>query len=790
MKKLITIGSIAFLLTIALVFMLGHLNSDPPLKLSDSQGLNFDPPSKCHSARNRVLFGKWDTDEWDPYLHSPVHAISQALVFSLIGVGFAQMRVLPVLVTAGSLLLLYFIVAHSRGRAWALLCLGLAALCYPLLIFGRSGLLEPYLIFFMLLSAWLLIRSYQHGETGNERKSRAWFACAASAAALAFLSKPIAGYFVIAFLVTVLAHPPLRVKRSRLIALTLAVLPVLLYLLFSALFVSEHLSRESGFWLKRAQMHRLGSLWIHQPVVVKFSRWLLPVMIPAVFGLYIVHWIFLKKRLSSKEIAPLLMAVTFLLCSQFLAFVQYRPMRYYFPLLAPALILSVTVISGFYRWLGKPAPLQLTGRFKPLFWWVIVSYGLKFCLVDFMVHTRVLPSTVTHAWRMIIAAAVAAALVLSIHLFGKYAGKISRLYPPARKALFFIIFIPILYQYFDDNVKPLRRWFNNPRYTQYYFSLFAARHLKDAVLAGPSPEFAVMENRFRAVKVTDYNLNWKWMHKDRITHLVIPETLGHIRQYKKLFPDFMNGTRLLEHFEISGLAYKLLAAQLEPVVFSLSEKQGPNSIVVTARNPDRYSYQPVTLLSLVRDNGGISWINVDTALCDPRSTRTFEIMSREASEMEIYAVGRHMWRKAISCPTRNAKITEDIQSPSLRVIEMDAGQNSIGTLQCGYTEKPGFVAAAVTLKLKQRSPSDKVTLSWVAAAAVVERIELAREDIPSDRYVAIVLSADLPPESNPELRLRFEGEGKLLISDVLAINLEKGYLEDSSEWHKTIAAGR
>ncbi|MBU1910137.1 MAG: hypothetical protein KJ726_08820, partial [Verrucomicrobia bacterium] len=50
---------VAALLVHAAVVLFGHLRADNPGDLDDSAGLVFDGPSKCHSARTRVLFGQW-----------------------------------------------------------------------------------------------------------------------------------------------------------------------------------------------------------------------------------------------------------------------------------------------------------------------------------------------------------------------------------------------------------------------------------------------------------------------------------------------------------------------------------------------------------------------------------------------------------------------------------------------------------------------------------------------------------------------------------------------------------
>jgi 4-amino-4-deoxy-L-arabinose transferase-like glycosyltransferase len=789
MKDLIVKVCVVLLIGTSLLFMLSHLDADPPLKLSYSQGLQFDAPSKCHNARNKVLFGRWDTDQWAPYLHSPIYTICQTMVFKLFGVGFAQMRIFPALLSAAGLLLLYLIVARSLNQTLGLICLTMASSCYPYLMFGRSGLLEPCVTFFILLSTLLLIKSYSLAEGGNEKTSRLWMAAAALAAALAFLSKPIASYFVAAFIVTVLAHPPINVRRSRMTALIWALFPIVLFLAITETFTPNHINRETGFWFERAQLHKILYSWIHQPIIVNFRAWLMPIMVPAAFGLYVAHNLLLKNRIGTKKIALLLMAVTIILGSQFFSVVGYRPMRYYIPLLAPSFILTMYLIYFAYQWVKKPAAITIEGKLKPLIWWLVVSCGLKFTLLDFMFCKGILLRTVTPWSRMAIAAVLTGIVLALIRKFGKHATLVNKLPPIARQAIFFIICLMLFTQYMHNNLKPLKRWFKKPHHTQHVFSRFAGAHLKDAVLAGPCPEFAVMENRFTGIKVTNYNLNWDWMQKGKITHIIIPERLGHVGQYNSLFPKLMNDTKFIDRFEISGLVYQFLAVDLEPVNFTV--KNGPESdlIIVTTENRDRHSYQWISLLSINRNDTEKLWINVQIALSDPESENQFKLDPPDG-EVEIYALNSQLWKKAISCPTKHATITEDINSKSLRVIRMQPGTvDGDCTLNSSYTGDPGVVIGAVTLKLIQSNPGDKVTLSWVIGTETVRTLEVREKSLP-DTYTTFVLAANIPPGLTGEFKLLFQGDGTLLISDLLAISAEKGYLKDNSAWYEIIAPGR
>ena len=71
--------------------------SDPPPDLSTSGGYWADEGFWTHNARNKILFGKWITDEWNNMYASPVPHFLTYAVFKMAGIGLRQARVVPVL---------------------------------------------------------------------------------------------------------------------------------------------------------------------------------------------------------------------------------------------------------------------------------------------------------------------------------------------------------------------------------------------------------------------------------------------------------------------------------------------------------------------------------------------------------------------------------------------------------------------------------------------------------------------------------------------------------------------
>lgn len=109
------------------------------------------------AAIRYFLFGAWRVPgDFNPAAALPVWPVMEGMVFHFTGVSLVAARVLVLLVFGGNLLLTYALV-RTQQKPWiALLAVTLAAGNAFLYAFSRLAILEPLLIFWMLLS-WLLI---------------------------------------------------------------------------------------------------------------------------------------------------------------------------------------------------------------------------------------------------------------------------------------------------------------------------------------------------------------------------------------------------------------------------------------------------------------------------------------------------------------------------------------------------------------------------------------------------------------------------------------------------------
>lgn len=240
---------VAPILLIAVGLRLYSLDADPDWRLDWNPGLLTDEAFYMHNARNQVLFGQANLDEFNNAVLSPlVHAL-HVWVFSHFGVGYVQGRMVSVVLGLLSIVLLWrilWVAFRGAGRperavphATMLAALGAAWLAYEhlYLLYNRTALLETPAAFFCLLSLWCFAESV---------------ACQAKW-----------GVGIWAFLSGLTAVLALATK--------LTVLPFVVALALGAAMVSSDRSDKSDRLIKMAVLLGMligGALW--------YSLWLLP----------------------------------------------------------------------------------------------------------------------------------------------------------------------------------------------------------------------------------------------------------------------------------------------------------------------------------------------------------------------------------------------------------------------------------------------------------------------------------------------------------------------------------
>ena len=162
--------------------------ADPPWQ-STVGVVWHDEGAWTHNARNRVLFGVWTMDEWNPMYLAPVFTGLEAVSFGLFRVGLWQARLVSEVAGWISVLVLGLGVARLADRATGLIAAALLATNYVYVTWNRAALMEATMISFMVISWYCYVRA---------ERAPLWGLLAGPAALLAFFSKAAAAFYVAA----------------------------------------------------------------------------------------------------------------------------------------------------------------------------------------------------------------------------------------------------------------------------------------------------------------------------------------------------------------------------------------------------------------------------------------------------------------------------------------------------------------------------------------------------------------------------------------------------------------
>ena len=331
---------LALLLLIPGALRLQHVRADPPLLLpsiSGSAGIYFDEGIYCHNARNRILFGRWITDEWNPLVYNAPLTAIYYVGFRLFGISIVTVKAINVLFGLLGILLFLAALRTYLGSGPALAVTSLFALDYINIMYNRLGLLENFSCFCFLLGFYFFVRS-------RGRASMAFFV--GVTAALAALSKYLFAYFLIAALLAIGIEARKRSDAKFLVSFLAGALAVGLpwffgiYLPFRSAF-----AKIGAGWGMLSLPHSASQAWsnlIHHPL----PRYL--ALVPGVGFLLVLFtgWVLLRliRRNPAKGQEPDLFIFLWIAGAVgAMGLLNYRPLRYYLPLL-PALYLAISVL--------------------------------------------------------------------------------------------------------------------------------------------------------------------------------------------------------------------------------------------------------------------------------------------------------------------------------------------------------------------------------------------------------------------------------------------------------------
>ncbi len=325
-----------------------HPSADPPVDLSWSGGYFADEGFWVHNARNQILFGEAVTNDWNDMYLSPITYWLAFIAFKLFGIGLWQARIISIVLSSFSILLIALALSLRLSERTALYAAVFWGFSFVPMMYGRLYLLETPLVFFISLALFLYLM--------GERFPPGYLLCGV-ALGCAYSIKSLAVYLIVASLASLILMFISQSQRSLkdllrnlgFICAGFLMIIIPLYLLFY-LPHWELVSGYNRYYLSQqsASLSGIAKDVLTQPFFIYASRF------PVITALGMVGLISLFDKLYRKRAntVEILLFCWFILGFVMLSMFHYRPVRYYLPIFLALHIMAALGLERLFDLLG------------------------------------------------------------------------------------------------------------------------------------------------------------------------------------------------------------------------------------------------------------------------------------------------------------------------------------------------------------------------------------------------------------------------------------------------------
>lgn len=533
--------SLLIILVLAASLRLQHLKADPPpllVALTRSAGIFFDEAMYSHNARNKILFGTWTTDEWNPLLYNAVLTGIYYGGFRIFGISIVTVKVTNIAFGLLGILFLYLAIRRYLTERSALGITLLFALDYYWTMYNRIGLLENFSTLFFILSAYFLVKSRE--KPGN-------MALVGVCVAMTVLSKYLFFYFFLAASLAIL-YGARRKRQWK---------PVLHYLagFFSVLliwFFSIYLPLSSAFrkigsgWMDLSWPESLGIFFfnIYRNNLPRYMS-----LIPLVFiiGLLFAAMVIVRLWKKNPPLDTLEIFVFLWIIGTFfqMAILNYQPMRYYLTMV-PALFFALSLVMKNRKWLHEQA--RQTG-------WILVVVAALFW--RFWIGLVRPPSAFFAFYSLPFRILLYLSLVIAILIWWKESRRLM-----TAGVLFILLSLSLSYLH-----AYYAHFYKHPTFQLQGMSRWLERLPPDSVLMGNEAPRLALETKFRFFVAFDGWFNDKDPFRiHRPTHLLVLNKFwgGELVWIKRRFPDIAANLKFIRNFPIWDTSVGLYKVNYPP----------------------------------------------------------------------------------------------------------------------------------------------------------------------------------------------------------------------------------
>ncbi len=390
-KRFLWAGLLVLLLVLILWPRVTHMDSDPPVSLSQAfQNVGvflYDEGLWTANARHKVLFGEWTFGSYNLMYVSPAFILLAWCSFSLFGVSLEAARMPSLVLGLLGLVLFLFLARQGLGPLWGSVATLITGLSYPLTLYHRTALLEPTALFFALLAGFLWFR-----------KAFFWALLSGVSAALALLTKFSLAYLLPVFLLLgILTWGKGGKERSLLFLAGLSLAAVVWLFAFLLPHYADVLASYGQYYQGRWVPGAAGYLsWRLNAAKVLFQSLITGTIyrhevLSKMPLLFLFSWLGALTLLRRREISG--PSAFFLLFAGtggfFLALSSYQPMRYFCPLIPAMGYLAGTGVKSAWIRDGDELP-KMRGAGGPGWFYLIGWVGLATVLTQAL-YAAILP---------------------------------------------------------------------------------------------------------------------------------------------------------------------------------------------------------------------------------------------------------------------------------------------------------------------------------------------------------------------------------------------------------------
>jgi len=531
---------IIFIATFSLRFI--HLGADPPKTLSiSSMGYMSDPGNYVSNARNKIVFGKWEIDNWNIMYVSPIPHWLTYFIFLLLGPGIAQMNLLPALFSCLNLVLVYLILKRSLPAGFVMIGTLILGTNYVFAMFSQIAVRVMPMEFFVLLSLFLLSRKQELDKLGIFL-----------AGAMSFAAYTVKGTYLLifpAFIIGLVCYAFVnygkKVEKTLLVLFSFVSGLVSLAVIWFFVIYAPH---KDAFL---AYMHsNYGWLTPHSLIEVVKNFWFRPLFyfmnMPVVMVLASLSLLVFAYRFFT---APRNIPVFTWICSiwvmsnmVYYSLIYYRPARHYIPLIIPLVLLAAGFLFDLYKrkTIQKPERRPLL-FFLFLYFWLLYIVSSVFILSSRPVHLPVM--------REKFAVLLVLSLLLTILIYVLvliWPKKLVLTIPGGLKAGFIgiLVLFSLLF-----NLKPFFSWVGNARYDRRNISQDLGKAFEHMRIGGLVAPVLALDNQHEAHPYsTGYiNKGLDFIKRYQITHTLLTFYAEEKDNYVRDFPEFTNAALLARY---------------------------------------------------------------------------------------------------------------------------------------------------------------------------------------------------------------------------------------------------